>query len=161
MGCLQDGYSHPVFPVSVALSVSSVATPPRKRELKILLFFGWKIFRDSFLYCSWYLWPSLGPPLQERKIWRQEGGGQISKAVQPCADVSCTQICSSFVSLPVWFTQELTKLALPVVAERTGYNGWMRAVVERFWKVLHNLHMLMVQIVVLKILSSLTGLINP
>ena len=40
MGCLQDGHSHMVFPVSVALSVSSVATLPRKGELKILLFFS-------------------------------------------------------------------------------------------------------------------------
>ena len=52
MGCLHDGHSHQVFPVSVALSVSSVATPPRKRELQILLFFSLKIFRDSFLYCA-------------------------------------------------------------------------------------------------------------
>ena len=40
MDCLQDGHNHPVSPVSVALSVSSVATLPRKRELKILFFFG-------------------------------------------------------------------------------------------------------------------------
>ena len=34
MSCLQDGHSHPVFPVSVALSVSSVATLPQSASLR-------------------------------------------------------------------------------------------------------------------------------
>ena len=38
---------------------------------------------------------------KERKIRRQEGGGQISKAVQPCGDATCTRFCGSFVPLPV------------------------------------------------------------
>ena len=69
---------------------------------------------------------------KERKIWRQEGGGQISKGVQPYGNAACTRFYGSFVPLPVLFTRELTKLALPVVAEQTVYDGWMRVVVERF-----------------------------
>ena len=42
-----------------------------------------------------------------------------------------------------------------VVAERTVYDGWIRAVVERFCKVLHKLRTLMLQIVVSKILRAL------
>ena len=37
---------------------------------------------------------------KECKKPRQEGGGQISKAVQTCGDAACTRFCGSFVPLP-------------------------------------------------------------
>ena len=51
---------------------------------------------------SFYLyWPAMHKLAigrgMEHKIWRLEGGGQISKAVQPCGDAACTRFCGSFV----------------------------------------------------------------
>ena len=58
-------------------------------------------FDDSF--CLY--WPPIHQLAigsgKEREIWRQEGGGKISKAVQPCGDTVCTWFCGSFVPLPV------------------------------------------------------------